>query len=282
MIPEFQGGSFDPWGGSGFENCAILTNEDFEKVFYKNNFASGLKIVSHYMTYGGTNWGNLGYPVGYTSYDYGAAIMENREVTRGKYSEAKLIANFWQASPAYLTASPQTAQSNGTYTTQTNLTVTPVIDSESKTGFYVIYQETPQGSVNYKLILPTSNGTITIPQIQGDLTLAEKDSKIHLVDYAIGSYNLLYSSAEIFTQQNYSTYSVAVFYGSSGEIHELAFSGAPNATVVSGSNVTIQEINGATVLNWQTSSSRKIVQIGSGLYVYLIGKLFYLAMRNEN
>lgn len=94
MIPEFHGGSFDPWGGEGFENCAILTNDDFEKVFYRNNFASGLKIVSYYMTYRGTNWGNLGYPLDYTSYDYGAAIMENREVTRAKYSEAKLIANF--------------------------------------------------------------------------------------------------------------------------------------------------------------------------------------------
>jgi hypothetical protein len=272
MIPEFQGGSFDPWGGSGFENCAILTNEDFEKVFYKNNFASGLKIVSYYMTYGGTNWGNLGYPVGYTSYDYGAAIMENREITRAKYSEAKLIANFWQASPAYLTASPQKAQSSAIYTTQTNLTVTPVIDSQSNTGFYVIYHDNPEGSTSYKLKLPTSNGTITIPQIQGDLTLLEKDSKIHLADYGIGSYNLLYSSAEIFTQQNYSTYSAAVFYGGNGETHELAFSGAPNATVISGSGVTIQEINGATVLNWQASSSRKIVQINSNLFIYLIGK----------
>jgi beta-galactosidase len=270
MIPEFQGGSFDPWGGAGFDNCAILTNEDFEKVFYKNNFASALKIVSYYMTYGGTNWGNLGYPVGYTSYDYGAAIMENREITRAKYSEAKLIANFWQASPAYLTASPQTARWD--YTTQTNLSVTPVLDSGSRTGFYVIRHGGPEGTTNYKLNLPTSNGTITVPQIQGYLTLVAKDSKIHLADYPIASYNVLYSSAEIFTQQNYSTYSVAVLYGGEGEVHEMAISGAPNVTMVSGSGVTIKEINGATVLNWQVSSSRKILKVGSDLFVYLIGK----------
>ena len=272
MIPEFQGGSFDPWGGSGFYNCSILTNEDFEKVYYKNNFASGLKIVSYYMTYGGTNWGNLGYPVGYTSYDYGAAIMENREVTRAKYSEAKLIANFWQASPAYLTSSPQKAQGSAIYTTQSNLTVTPVLDSELKTGFYVIRHDGPEGTTNYKLNLPTSSGTITVPQIQGSLTLVAKDSKIHLTDYAIASYNVLYSSAEIFTQQNYSTYSVAVFYGGLDETHELAFSGAPNATIVAGSGVTMKEINGATILNWQTSNSRKIVKVESDLYIYLIGK----------
>ena len=211
--------------------------------------------------------------MGYTSYDYGAAIQENREITMAKYSEAKLIANFWQASPAYLTASPQKAQGSAIYTTQSNLTVTPVIDSESRTGFYVIRHDGPEGTTNYKLNLPTSNGTISVPQIQGSLTLVAKDSKIHLTDYSIGSYNILYSSAEIFTQQSYSAYSVAVFYGGLGETHEMAFSGAPNTTVLSGTGVTIKEINGATVLNWETSSSsRKIVKVGSDLYVYLIGE----------
>jgi hypothetical protein len=28
--------------------------------------------MNFYMTYGGTNWGNIGYPGVYTSYDYGA------------------------------------------------------------------------------------------------------------------------------------------------------------------------------------------------------------------
>lgn len=34
------------------------------------------------------------YEGGYTSYDYGSAISENREITREKYSELKLEANF--------------------------------------------------------------------------------------------------------------------------------------------------------------------------------------------
>ena len=218
MIPEFQGGSFDPWGGSGFENCAILTNEEFERVFYKNNFASTLKIVSYYMTYGGTNWGNLGYPVGYTSYDYGAAIMENREVTRAKYSEAKLIANFWKVSPAYLTSSHKNPMPSAIATTGTDLTITPVLDSESKTGFWVVrHGGAAEETTSYQLNLPTSSGTIKVPQIEGSLTLVAKDSKIHVTDYAIGSYHVLYSSAEIFTHQTYSTYSVAVLYGGVGE-----------------------------------------------------------------
>lgn len=92
-IIEFQGGSFDPWGGLGFATCEILLNEEFERVFYKNDFSSGVTIFNIYMTYGGTNALNLGHPGGYTSYDYGAVISEDRTVSREKYSEAKLEVN---------------------------------------------------------------------------------------------------------------------------------------------------------------------------------------------
>ena len=61
-------------------------------MFYKNNFAAGATILNLYMVrgyprrgssptanmdqiFGGTNWGNLGHPGGYTSYDYGAVSV---------------------------------------------------------------------------------------------------------------------------------------------------------------------------------------------------------------
>jgi Glycosyl hydrolases family 35 len=59
-MPEFQGGSYDPWAGPGFAKCAWLTGAPFERVFYKNAYAAGVTIFNIYMTYGGTNWGNLG------------------------------------------------------------------------------------------------------------------------------------------------------------------------------------------------------------------------------
>ncbi len=30
MVPEYQGGSFDSWGGVGYAGCAQLTGPDFE------------------------------------------------------------------------------------------------------------------------------------------------------------------------------------------------------------------------------------------------------------
>jgi len=89
FTPEYQGGAFDPWGGPGYEKCRQLIGPDFEKVFYKNNVANGATIQNFYMTYGGTSWGWLADPSQvYTSYDYGAAIAEDRELT-GKYDELK-------------------------------------------------------------------------------------------------------------------------------------------------------------------------------------------------
>src|SRR3954452_20085552 len=89
-FPEYQGGAFDPWGGPGYDKCRQLTGPDFEKVFYGTNIAAGSTMQSFYMTYGGTSWGYLPYPGVYTSYDYGAALDESRQLT-AKYAEQKLI-----------------------------------------------------------------------------------------------------------------------------------------------------------------------------------------------
>lgn len=46
---KFQGGSYDPWGGLGFEACASLLNHEFESVFYKNDLSFGVTILNLYM-----------------------------------------------------------------------------------------------------------------------------------------------------------------------------------------------------------------------------------------
>lgn len=199
-IVEFQGGSFDPWGGPGFGKCQILLNSEFERVFYKNDFSFGVTIFNIYMTYGGTNWGNLGHPGGYTSYDYAAVIAEDRTVTREKYSEAKLEATFLRSSPAYLTAVPGNL-TNTKFTNNPAITVTPVVGNQ--TTFYVVRHTAYNtfDSTTYTLTVPTSQGIVKIPQLNSTLALNGRDSKIHVTDYDIGlkGSKLLYSSAEIFT-----------------------------------------------------------------------------------
>jgi beta-galactosidase GanA len=95
-FPEFQGGSFDPWGGAGYDKCRELTGSQFEKVYYDNNIAAGSTMMNFYMTFGGTSWGFMPCTCVYSSYDYGSAITEARQLT-DKYNQQKLIANFLQA-----------------------------------------------------------------------------------------------------------------------------------------------------------------------------------------
>lgn len=46
-----------------YSGCTLLTGPEFENVFYRQLWASNVKLVSYYMFYGGTSWGAL--PYGY-------------------------------------------------------------------------------------------------------------------------------------------------------------------------------------------------------------------------
>lgn len=75
----------------------------------------------------------MGHAEGYTSYDYGAQITEERQVWREKYSEVKLQANFFHVSPAFLEA--DRFNSSLAFTNNAAITVTPA--TTDKTKFYI-------------------------------------------------------------------------------------------------------------------------------------------------
>ncbi|GME65761.1 Glycoside hydrolase family 35 [Neofusicoccum parvum] len=270
-VVEFQGGAFDPWGGLGFDQCAVLLNHEFERLFYKNLQSFGATITNFYMIFGGTNWGNLGHPGGYTSYDYGSVIRETREINREKYSELKLQGNFLKVSPAYLTAEPGSL-TNGSISSTSEIAVTPLLGNV--TNFFVVRHAAYNSleSTPYTVTVPTSAGDLTLPQLNGTLTLNGRDSKVHVTDYDVGGENLLYSTAEIFTWKKYDDKTVLVVYGGPDETHELAFSSGKNASLVEGSGVTIAPKAGATVLHWSVTPTRKVVKVGESLFVYILDR----------
>ncbi|KAM0542864.1 hypothetical protein ACHAPJ_012587 [Fusarium lateritium] len=270
-IVEFQGGGFDPPGGAGFDKCYDLTNHEFARIFYKNNLAAGVTIFNIYMTWGGTNWGNLGHPDGYTSYDYGAPIKEDRTITREKYSEIKLQGHFLRVSPAYATSEPSNFTTTK-YTDNKKIAVT-ALTTKKDDAFYVVrhadYRTTDPAS--YKLKVPTSAGTLTIPQLGGSLALTRRDSKIHVVDYPVGKYKLLYSTAEVFTWKKFGDKIVLVLYGGPNELHEVAIKNESKLKVVEGDGVKIDKKKNAGVFQFKTSSTRRVVQAGN-LYIYLLDR----------
>ncbi|GKU08842.1 unnamed protein product [Fusarium langsethiae] len=270
-IIEFQGGAFDPPGGTGFDKCYELTNHEFARVFYKNNLAAGVTIFNIYMTWGGTNWGNLGHSDGYTSYDYGAAIREDRTITREKYSEIKLQGQFLAVSPNYAVATASNFTTTK-YTSNNKIAVT-ALTTKNDDAFYVVrhadYRTT--SSASYMLKVKTSAGQLTIPQLGGSLSLHGRDSKIHVVDYPVGMYKVLYSTAEVFTWKDLGDKTVLVLYGGPNELHEVAIKTDSKLKVIEGDEVKTERRRGASVFQFKTSSKRSVVQIGS-LHIYLLDR----------
>ncbi|KAI8683376.1 Beta-galactosidase [Fusarium keratoplasticum] len=272
-ILEFQGGSYDVWGGNGYEKCAELLNQEFTRVFNKNNIAFGINILNMYMAFGGTNWGNLGYPRGYTSYDYGATIAEDRTITRKKYGEAKLLGYFFSSVPAYREAVPRRATT--ALTTTADLTVTPL--SANETGFWVLRHTdySQRKKTEYEITLPTRAGNMTIPQLAGKLTLNGRDSKILTTDLQLsGNTHLRYSSAEILAITETDGRRVLVLYGRADERHECAIDIPRNAKIYEHrqgveSSIKTKRQGGSLVVAWDAAKERSIVDLGSTRLVLL-------------
>lgn len=120
FITESQGGAFTPWGASyQASDCYRYTDENFTRQWGVNNIGNGVTAFNFYMAFGGTNWGWTGSPSsGFTSYDYGAGITEDRMMTP-KSSVQKEMGYFMRAVPELAAMNPvavydaQVLQGNG-------------------------------------------------------------------------------------------------------------------------------------------------------------------------
>lgn len=195
FLPEFQGGSFNPWGGPQ-GGCPSDIGPDFANLFYRHNIAERVTSFNLYMMYGGTNWGSFAAPVVATSYDYSAPISEDRSLW-AKYSETKLLALFTRAATD-LTKTDR-LQNSTKLTTNSGVLTTELRNPQTNCAFYVtIHANSSLGSLKtFKLHVNTSEGSFTIPQYQTAIALNGHQSKIIVTDFAFGSGHLVYSTAEV-------------------------------------------------------------------------------------
>lgn len=273
------------------DSCVSLTNEEFERVYYKLAYGLRATILNLYMvsrasrwnfqcmpltqfqTFGGTNWGNIGHPLGYTSYDHGAVIAEDRQVNREKYSELKLQAHFLRASPSYLTSIPDNG-TFGVYTNTSELVTTRLASADHDEGdFYIVRHSDwiSRDTLHYSLTLEAGGETLTLPQMGGHLTLTGRDSKVHVADYDVGVTRLVYSTAEVFTWRKSSSKTLLVLYGGANETHEFAVTqelGPP--TRFEGDGVRSQIVGSLNVIQWDVSPSRRVAHFGDALEVHLL------------
>ncbi|EUC54059.1 glycoside hydrolase family 35 protein, partial [Rhizoctonia solani AG-3 Rhs1AP] len=194
FLPEFQGGSYNPWGGPQ-GGCASNMGPDFANVFYRHNIAERVSMMSLYMLFGGTNWGGLATNLLGTSYDYSSPISESRQIGQ-KYYETKLLGMFIRAAKDITKLDRIAASTN--YTTNKLISATELRNPDTQAAFYVTIHATSSDTTkdNFQLKVSTSAGSLTLPTA-GNITLNGRDSKIIVTDFKAGNATLLYSTAEI-------------------------------------------------------------------------------------
>ncbi|KAG1850871.1 glycoside hydrolase family 35 protein [Suillus subluteus] len=249
-FPEFQGGAFDAWGPTapGYDQCRILTGANFENVFNLNLLASNAKLINYYMLYGGTSWGALPFPGVYTSYDYGSAIAENRELTV-KYPELKRQGLFLRSSPDFY-KTDWVGNSTGGMVSVSNPAafVTLLRNPDSAASFYIVRQEnsTTTDVTTFKLNVTTSAGNFEVPRFISGITLGGRQSKIIVTDYSFGSSSkVLYSTAQVLFAGQIGGRDVLFLYGDPTSESEaaLTLNGTPR---IQGTGVSLVSSNGVT------------------------------------
>ncbi|KAJ7479689.1 glycoside hydrolase family 35 protein [Mycena latifolia] len=219
FFPEFQGGSADNWGSKGgYETCRDLVNTNFQRVFFHQLWASGVTAENFYMFYGGTTWGQLPYSQGYTSYDYGAPVDEQRQIT-AKHAELKLQSLFLRSfSDFYMTDLIEVDT-----TTVPSLYITHLKNPVEGSSFYIFRHNNATVNDPLDFQYAISQVNTTVPQNGGNLTLLGRDSFVIATDLIFGSSKLQYSTASLLTWLDLDGSDMLVVYGYAGQSYEMAF-----------------------------------------------------------
>jgi beta-galactosidase GanA len=215
MVPEYQGGSFDSWGGSGYPGCATLTGPNFENTFYKYYIAQGVTMQSIYMTVGGTDWGFNPAPFMYTSYDYGSPISEPGTLSF-KYPELKLTGEMSQALP--------------------DLAMTDQVTAPAIAGLTTFEERNPQTGATFLYLGNDGASPVTTTLPSGEtVTVPSHEAKFLVSAASFGRQHLVSTTSELVTQTTLGPRDVALLSGDGGSAGttSLSYSRRPAVRVLS-------------------------------------------------
>lgn len=273
FFPEFQGGSYNPWGGPE-SGCPGDIGKDFANLFYRNLIAQRVTALSLYMVFGGTNWGSLAVPVVATSYDYNSPISENRAIN-SKYYETKNLAMFTRIADD-LTATERLGNST-LYSTNPAVEASELRSPETDSAFYVaIHTDSTQNTVeSFKLHIRTSAGNLTVPRYGGSIILDGHQSKILVTDFTMGDQTLTYSTAEVLKYAIVDGTPVVVLTAGIGESVEFHVNGATVGDCVksgAGMNHTMHIDDHGIAINIQRISGMSVFDLDNGLKVVVVDR----------
>lgn len=233
FLAEFGGGWFDYWGSNGGYDCnAIQRGKRFQRVFYGTNLANGIDIHSVYMGYGGTSWGWLPAPVVFTSYDYGSAISEPREL-RAKAEEMKQLGGLIATVPDLAAMVPATAA----VASSPNVQVYHDRNPDSDARFLMVTHQPSNGTTDDRFTITADlpDGRYTFPATE-PMRLNGFDAKWLVAGVTVGKQRLVYSTSELQAALSADGGDLMLLYGRAGEGGEtvLRYASAPQVRVLEG------------------------------------------------
>ncbi|XVU22917.1 beta-galactosidase [Actinoplanes sp. CA-054009] len=218
---EYQAGAIDV-NNAGYDACRELTGVAYTRYFQKSNLiTSGATAFSYYMGFGGTNWGWLAQPNDvYTSYDYGAAITETRQLT-AKYDEYKRQGYFLHAVAGSLTRTDPAA-------------------APTAAGLETLARANPDDGTQFVLVRNPGTAAVSSTLDWGSyafpVTLTGRDAKVLVGGYTLGGQRLVASTSEILTHEAIGGRDVAVLHGGRNTpgTTVLRYPSRPRVTVLEG------------------------------------------------
>ncbi|MGH3167717.1 MAG: beta-galactosidase [Trebonia sp.] len=264
FMAEFGGGWFDPWGGAPWDGAGYayeraLDDATYERTFYLTNVANGIKIHNVYMTFGGTSWGWLPAPIVYTSYDYGAAIDESRQLT-SKIPAMKEVGYLLSSVPDITKLDPDTP------VTPSNSLVKAyhLSNPDTQAHFFFLRNDHYTQDLTFTVPISTPAGDYTIPQ-NGTVELDTKDIKVVVANYQLESGLLVYSTSQLMTHaplvsqggavRRGAPLDVAVFVSRPGEAGETVLRYPAGAASSGNMAPSVRALSGAApVTSWDAST----------------------------
>ncbi|KAI9739337.1 MAG: hypothetical protein M1834_007550 [Cirrosporium novae-zelandiae] len=269
---EFQGGSYNPWGGPE-GGCPEDTGAEFANLFYRHNVAQRITAMNLYMFYGGTSWGSFAAPVVGTSYDYSSPISEDRSIG-DKYYETKNLALFLRTARDLTIA--DVGQNSTNMSTNSAILTTELRNPDTDAGFYVTIHSNSSSSTTdtFKLTVNTTAGELTVPQKSGHIVLDGHQSKIIVTDFTFGSHSLLYSTAEVLsssiTDNSTSILALWVPTSESGEFFIKDTSSGTVAKCDGCSNIGFHKETGGLLVTFTQTKGMSILSIDSGSILVIL------------
>ena len=214
------------------------------------------------MGYGGTSWGWLPAPVVFSSYDYGAAISEAREL-REKAEELKQLGGLIASVPdlaGMVPAGPAIASS-------ANIQVYHDKSPESSARFLLVTHRPSNGKTDDRFTITADlpDGRYTFPQA-APMRLNGFDAKWLLAGVDLGAQRLVYSTSELQSSLTIDGGDLALLYGRRGEDGEtvLRYASAPKVEVLEGQAASVFDAaKGDLRLNY-AHDGRAVVRVTGG------------------